>query len=146
MLEYFTTNEPDPSHCSPNSCFAAFLTVSLVHELRCETGQTCAINAQVHATKSRWNFLQWTHLIHPIGPQTHVLERLWLFRCCTNFSAKRVELVPFMQIFVQQSHIGIFRDKRTLSSPLDPKLKFWGVSRGFIPSQKSRQNGPKWWN
>jgi hypothetical protein len=42
----------------PNSCLGAVLTVSLLHELWCKTGRTGAINALVHATKSRHNFSQ----------------------------------------------------------------------------------------
>jgi hypothetical protein len=43
----------------------AFGTVWLSYETRCKTGQT---SAKVRATKSRRNFLQQTHPIHPIGP------------------------------------------------------------------------------
>jgi hypothetical protein len=43
--------------------------------------------------KSRYNFSQHRHLIHPIGLKTHVLGRFGLFRYCTNFGAKRAELV-----------------------------------------------------
>jgi len=43
----------------------AFGTVWLPYESRCETGRT---SAKVRATKSRWNFSQRTHPIHPIGP------------------------------------------------------------------------------
>ena len=39
--------------------------------------------------------------------------------------AKRAELV---QKFVPRSHVGFFRNERTRSTPLDPKLKFWFVS------------------
>ena len=38
---------------------------------------------------------------------------------------KRAELV---QKFVKQSRIGIFRNERTRSTPLDPKLMFWCIS------------------
>ena len=38
--------------------------------------------------------------------------------------AKRAELV---QKFVPRSRVGIFRNERTRSTPLDPKLKFFGV-------------------
>ena len=41
-----------------------------------------------------------------------------------EFSAKRAELV---QKFVKRSRIGIFRNERTRSTPLDPKLTFWCV-------------------
>ena len=43
----------------------AFGTIWLPYETRCTTGRT---SAKVHATKSRWNFSQRTHPIHPIGP------------------------------------------------------------------------------
>ena len=43
----------------------AFGTVLLPHETRCKTGRT---SAKVRATKSRRNFSQRTHPIHPIGP------------------------------------------------------------------------------
>ena len=42
----------------------AFGTVLLPHETRCKTGRT---SAKVRATKSRQNFSQRTHPIHPIG-------------------------------------------------------------------------------
>ena len=43
----------------------ALRTVWVRYETRCKTGQT---SAKVRATKSRRNFLQRTHPIHPIGP------------------------------------------------------------------------------
>ena len=42
-----------------------------------------------------------------------------------KLGAKRAELV---QKFVPRSRVGIFRKKRTRSTPLDPKLMFWCVS------------------
>ena len=56
----------------------AFGTVWLPYETRCKTGRT---SANVRATKSRRNFSQRTHLIHPIGPKTDVLLRFELFGC-----------------------------------------------------------------
>ena len=47
------------------------------------------------------------------------------FGCLTKLGAKRAELV---QKFVKQSRIGIFRNERTRSTPLDPKLTFWCIS------------------
>ena len=44
-----------------------------------------------------------------------------LFGCLTKLDAKRAELV---QNFVPRSSVGIFRNERTLSAPLDPKLMF----------------------
>jgi hypothetical protein len=77
----------------PKLMFWAFRTISLLHELWCKTGSTGAINALVRATKSRRNFSQRTHPIHPIGPQTHVLWRFRPFRYCKKFGAKCAELV-----------------------------------------------------
>jgi len=44
------------------------------------------------------------------------------FGSLTKLGAKHFELV---QKFVPQSCIGIFRNERTRSTPLDPKLMFW---------------------
>ena len=45
--------------------------------------------------------------------------------CRTKLGAKWAELV---QKFVPRSRVGIFRNERTRSTPLDPKLTFWCVS------------------
>ena len=47
---------------------------------------------------------------------------VWLL---TKLGAKRAELV---QKFVPGSRVGIFRNERTQSTPLDPKPIFWCVS------------------
>ena len=46
------------------------------------------------------------------------------FSCLTKPCAKRAELV---QKFVTQSRVGIFRNERTHSTPLDPKFMFWRI-------------------
>ena len=43
------------------------------------------------------------------------------FGCLTKLGAKRAEVV---QKFVPRSRVGIFCNKHTRSTPLDPKLKF----------------------
>src|SRR6185503_6808678 len=48
-----------------------------------------------------------------------------LFGCLTKLGAKRAEVV---QKFVPQSRVRIFCNKRTRSTPLDPKLTFWSIS------------------
>ena len=53
------------------------------------------------------------------------LVHLGLFGCLTKLEAKRAKLV---QKFVSRSHFGIFRNERTRSTPLDPKLMFWYIS------------------
>ena len=47
------------------------------------------------------------------------------FGCLTKLGAKRAGLV---QKFVPRTCVGIFRNERTRSTPLDPKLMFWYVS------------------
>jgi hypothetical protein len=47
------------------------------------------------------------------------------FGCLTKLGAKRTELV---QTFVTRSRVGIFLNERNRSTPMDPKLMFWGVS------------------
>ena len=50
------------------------------------------------------------------------------FRYCTKLGAKRAKLVQLMQKFVQRCLVRIFRNERSRSTPLDPKLIFWCVS------------------
>jgi hypothetical protein len=59
-------------------------------------------------------------------------------------SAKLAEMVPLTHKFAKQSHVGIFRNERTRSTPLDPKLMFWDVSDNFVTTRKSMQNWPNW--
>ena len=47
------------------------------------------------------------------------------FGCLTKLHAQRAELV---QEFVPRSRFRIFRNERTLSTPLYPKMTFWCVS------------------
>ena len=47
------------------------------------------------------------------------------FGCLTKLGAKHVELV---QKFVLGRRVGLFRNERTRSTPLVPKLTFWCVS------------------
>jgi hypothetical protein len=41
----------------------------------------------------------------------------------------------------EKNHVGIFRNARTQSTVLDPKLMFWRVSDRFVSAQKSMQTG-----
>ena len=53
-----------------------------------------------------------------------------LFGCLTKLDAKHAELV---QKFMPRSCVGIFRNERTQSTPLDPKLMFWCISYHLDP-------------
>ena len=59
-------------------------------------------------------FSVWVHL----GP----------FPYCTKLAAKCAKLVQLMQKFVPRSHVRIFRNECSRSTPLDPKFIFWCVS------------------
>jgi hypothetical protein len=142
--EFFAANAPDPLNWTQNSCFRTFQTVSSLHENRCKTSRTSAINAKVRKTKSRRNFSQRTHPIHSIGPKTHVFRRFGQFCYCTKVDAKLSELVLLSRKFAKQSRVGISRNQRTRATSLDPKLMFWGVSDRFVTARKSMQNWPNW--
>jgi len=85
-------------------------------------------SAKVRATKSRRNLSQRSHPIHPIGPQTDVLVCFILFGCIRDrlvalrYSVQKWDEV--VQKFVPRSRVGIFCNKYTRSTPLDPKLNF----------------------
>ena len=57
-----------------------------------------------------------------------ILVHLGPFGCLTKHGTKWAELV---QKFVPRSRFGIFRNERTRSTPLDPKLLFRCVSYNF---------------
>ena len=63
------------------------------------------------------------------------------FGSLTKHGAKRAELV---QKFVPRSRVGIFRNERTRSTPLDPKLMFWYVSYYLGPFGCLTEFGAKW--
>jgi hypothetical protein len=77
-------------------------------------GQTGAINAKVRATKVGQN----------LGPCCTLCMRLGPFCILMKLGSKWAELVQLMQKFMPQSCVGIFRNERTRSTPLDPKLIF----------------------
>ena len=58
------------------------------------------------------------------GALHSVLEYLGSFRNSMKLDAKRRELVQLMQKFMPRSHVGIFRNEPTQSTPLDAKLMF----------------------
>ena len=60
------------------------------------------------------------------------LHTVWVhlgsIRNCVKLDAKQVELVQLMQKFVPRSHVGIFRNEHTQSTPLDPEPMLWCVA------------------
>jgi hypothetical protein len=61
----------------------------------------------------RRNISQRAHLIHSIGPKTHVLGRFRPFRFCTKVDAKLAELAPLTQKFAKRRSFGTFHNERT---------------------------------
>jgi hypothetical protein len=66
------------------------------------------------------------------------------FCYCTKLDAKLAELAPLTHKFAKQICVEIFGNERTWSTPLDPKLMFWGVSNRFVTARKSMQNWLNW--
>jgi len=106
----------------------------------------------VTAQKSVQNGLNWT-LNSCFRVFRSVSVHLAMFNYYTKLGAKWVELVQLMDKFVPLSRIGTFRNERTRSTPLDPKLKYWFVSYClgalwicFVTARKSVQNGLNWCN
>ena len=91
----------------------AFGTVLLTHETRCKTGRT---SAKVRATKSRRNFWQRTHPIHPLDPKltfwcvSYYLGAFGTICLPYETRCKRAELVQNVRatksrrIFLQRMH------------------------------------------
>jgi hypothetical protein len=82
------------------------------------------------------------HPIHAIGRKTHVLGRFGPFRYRTKVDAKLAELAPLTHKFAKQRRVEMFRNERTQSTLIDPKLMLRGVSDHFVTAQKSMQNSP----
>jgi hypothetical protein len=69
------------------------------------------------------------------GPDP-VLGHFGPFRYCTKVDAKLVELVLLTHKSAKRCSVGKFRNERTRSTPLDPKLMFWGFSNYSITAPK----------
>ena len=71
----------------------------------------------------------------PLDPKLifGVFHTIWVhsgpFGCLMKLGAKRAELV---QKFVPRSRVGIFRNERTRTTPLEPKLLFCCISYYFF--------------
>ena len=117
----------------------AFGTVWLPYETRCKTGQTSAIVV----SRSRFGIFRNertrsnpTDILVCFVPFGCIRDRLVALR---NSVQNGAELV---QKFMPQSRVGIFRNERTRSRKLDPKLMVWCVSYYLVDLRNSGQNGP----
>ena len=139
VSEFFTTNAPDPHHWTLNSCFGGFRSL-WVH-----------LGSFHYYMKLGAKWAEPVYLMQNFIPRSGVgifttntpdpphwtlksckFHSVWVhllsFRNFMKLGAKRCELVQLMQKFEPRSHVRIFRNKRTQSAPLDPKLMFWCVA------------------
>ena len=120
--------DPKPMIWCVSYYLGAFRTVWLPYETRCKMGRT---SAKVRATKSLRNFRNERIRSTPSDPKltfwcvSYYLGTFGTVSCLTKLGAKLAELV---QKFVPRSRVRIFRNERTRSTPLDPKLMFCCVS------------------
>ena len=146
-----TQSDPKLLFLCVSKCLGAFGNVSLLPETWSKIGWTGTINAQVRAMKSPWIFFatktpnppNWTQNAC-FGSFRSILVHLAMFRYYTKIGAKWVDLVQLMHMFVAWSRIGIFRNERTRSTPLDPKLMIWCILDCFVTARKSMQSRLKW--
>ena len=106
----------------------AFRTVWLPYETRGKRAQL----VQKFVPRSRVGIFRNEHTrSSPLDPKRRfgAFHTIWVhsgpFGCLMKLGAKRDEL---MHKFVPRSHVGIFRNERIRSSPLDPKLMIWCIS------------------
>jgi hypothetical protein len=81
--------------------------------------------------------------VHNEGTRSTPLDRKRRFCSVSDYfvtimkvDAKQAKLVPLTHKFTKRSYVGIFRNERTWSTPLDPKLMFLGISDRFVTSTK----------
>ena len=138
---FFSTNTPNPLHWTLKSCFGVLHSV-WVHlgsfrsymKLNAKQGELVQLmrkflprcHVRIFSTNAP-NPPHWT-LNSCFGALHSVWVHLGSFRNYMKLDAKQGELVRLMQKFVPRSHVEIFHNERTQSTPLDPKLKFWCVS------------------
>ena len=103
-------------------------TVCLLYKTRYKTGRT---SAKVRATKSRRIFRNERTRSAPLDPKLTfwcISYYLGAFGTVCLPYETRCKMGRTIQKFVPRSRVRIFRNERTRSTPLDPKLTFWCVS------------------
>ena len=137
----FATKAPNQPHWTINSCFGALHSV-WVHlgsfhncmKLDAKQGEMVQLMQRFVPRSHVWIFRNEGTQPAPLDPKLmffalySVWVRLGSFRNCMKLHAKQCELVQLMHNLVPCSHVGIFCNERTQSTPLDPKLMFWCVA------------------
>ena len=109
----------------------AFGTVRMPYETQGKTGRTC--KSSCHEVASEFFATNPLDPLHcSLNSCFGVFRTVWCylgpFRCHKKLGAKRAEMEQLMQKFVPRSRVGIFRNKRSISTPLDAKLMICYVS------------------
>ena len=141
MLEFFTTDAPDPHHCTLNSCFCAFLSARVHLGPFCYCMKLAAkLTKLVQLIKK---FVQWCLVrffrnersrSRPLDPKlmfwcvSFCSSAFWTVSLLHEIGAKLAKLVQLMQKFMPRYRARIFHNERSQSTPLDPKLRVWWVS------------------
>ena len=137
MSEFFTNNAPDPYHWTLISCFGAFLFVWVHLGPFCYCTKLAAKRAKLVQLMQKFVPRCLVRIFRNERSRSTPLDlnscfcaflsvRVYLgpFCYCTKLAAKRAKLVLLMQKFVPRCLVTIFRNERSRSTPLDPKLRF----------------------
>ena len=111
--------------------FLCILDCFVLHQARYKTGWTGAINAKVRSTKSHRIFRNEHTRSNPLDPKLTVccvLYHLGAFGTVWLPYETRCKMAELVQMFEPRSCARIFRNERTWSTTLDPKLTFWCIS------------------
>ena len=135
-------NTPNPPHWTLNWYFGVFRTIwvysvpfwclTKLGAKRDELVQnsSCHEVASEFFSSNTTDPPHWTQTWH-FGAFHTIRVHSGPFGCLTKLVSKRDELV---QKFVPRTYVGIFRNERTRSTSLDPKLMFWCVSYHWVHS------------
>ena len=94
-------------------------------------GRTGAINAKVHATKSRWNFSLRTHSIHTMGPWTHVLLHFIIFGCIWDRFVAALNSVQIGQSGATNAKVRVTEVASELVTTNVPDPHHWTLNSYF---------------
>jgi len=128
--EFFATNAPDPLHLTIKWYFSRTIWVhSRPFGCLTKLGGERAELVQKFVPRSCIGICPNERTRStPLDPKLtfwRVFHTIWVhsgpFGCLTKLGAKRAELV---HMFVPRSRVRIFRNERTRSTPLDPKMTF----------------------
>ena len=154
MLEFFTTNVPDPHHWTLISFLVRFFPFGCIwnrfsiHENRCKWANLVLLMQEFvpqSLVRIPQNRRTRSTQLDPELRFPCVSFRLGAFgtiMLLRKLDAKRAKLVQLMQKFVPRSLVRNFHNERSRSTTLESKLMFWCVS--FCT--KLAAKAPNWCN